>query len=171
MTMNETKNGSRSSRLKEWVGEEPTGRADTLQPDPVRGIYRSDSSTARELRIIPLAWATRTLWECAMPQEEIRAVLAANDPEIVRRHIELHREWLEERLAEQRRTLARVERLLAREIATRNERLPDGLPRTRSRDQPSDPNRGVRPSPFSPALASSPLREPYPRPANARGKV
>ena len=170
--MNEAKNGSRSSRLEEWVGEEPTGRADTLQPDPVRGIYRRDSSIARELRNIPVAWATRTLRELAMPRAEIRAVLAAGDPGIVRRHIELHREWLEERLAEQRRTLARVERLLAREIATRNERLPDGLPRTRSHDQPSDSNRnGVRPSPFGPAFASSPMREPYPRGANACGKV
>jgi hypothetical protein len=47
-----------------------------------------------------------------MPPEEIRAVLAAEDPVIVRRHLELHRERLEEGLAEERRTLSALERLL-----------------------------------------------------------
>jgi glutamate/tyrosine decarboxylase-like PLP-dependent enzyme len=56
------------------------------------------------------AWVTRTLRECAMPPQEIRAVLDAEDLETVRRHLELHREWLEERLAEHRRSLERVER-------------------------------------------------------------
>jgi len=47
-----------------------------------------------------------------MPPEEIRAVLGAGDPEIVRRHIELHVERLEERVARQRAILARVQREL-----------------------------------------------------------
>jgi hypothetical protein len=49
-----------------------------------------------------------------MPESEIRSVLRARDPEIVRRHVELHIERLEERLARQRRILHRVERRLSR---------------------------------------------------------
>jgi len=39
-------------------------------------------------------------------------VIDADDPELVRRHMELHREWLEERLADELRTLADLERFL-----------------------------------------------------------
>jgi len=81
----------------------------------------------RTSRSIPLeeregspAWAIETLRECAMSHEEIDAVLASDDPEIVRRHIELHRERLGERLAEQIRALSIVERVLRGAIATRN---------------------------------------------------
>jgi hypothetical protein len=49
-----------------------------------------------------------------MPEEEIRSVLDAKDPETVRRHVELHIERLEERLARQRRILRRIERRLSR---------------------------------------------------------
>jgi hypothetical protein len=47
-----------------------------------------------------------------MPVDEIRIVLTTRDRELVRRHLELHRERLEERLDDQRRKLAAVERLL-----------------------------------------------------------
>jgi len=70
-----------------------------------------------------LTWAIETLRACAMSREDIRAVVAAEDPEVVRRRVELHREWLGERLAEQRRTLARVERFLRGAIAERNVRV------------------------------------------------
>jgi len=43
-----------------------------------------------------------------MPFDEIRAVLTADDPEIVRRHLELHQERLAERYAEERRAVARL---------------------------------------------------------------
>ena len=43
-----------------------------------------------------------------MPLDEIRAVLTADDPEIVRRHLELHQERLAERYAEERRAVARL---------------------------------------------------------------
>lgn len=69
-----------------------------------------------------LAWAASTLSRQEMPREEIRAVLAAHDPETVRRYLELHRERLEERLAEQRRTLADLERFLTE--ATREPHQP-----------------------------------------------
>jgi hypothetical protein len=47
-----------------------------------------------------------------MSRDAVRAVLAADDPAVARRHLELHREWLRERLEEQVRTLDRVERAL-----------------------------------------------------------
>ena len=58
------------------------------------------------------------------PSEEIDAILGADDPELVRRYFELHRERLDERLADQRRALARLEQLLAARLigaATRSQ--------------------------------------------------
>ena len=60
-----------------------------------------------------IGWAINTLRDQGMPSEEIAAILGADDPVWVRRYLELHRERLEEHLADQRRTLARLERLLA----------------------------------------------------------
>jgi len=48
-----------------------------------------------------------------MPPQEIRAILAAGDPLVVPRLLELHRERLEEWLEEQERLLAHIERRLA----------------------------------------------------------
>jgi hypothetical protein len=48
-----------------------------------------------------------------MPPEEIRVVLVTDDPRMVRRHLELHRERLMEELIDRRLTLAALERELA----------------------------------------------------------
>ena len=56
-----------------------------------------------------------------MPAEEIRAVLAADDPLLVRRLLELHRERLGEWLEEQRSLLDRIEGALAVEGASRGQ--------------------------------------------------
>jgi hypothetical protein len=41
----------------------------------------------------PITWTERTL-ECqGMPPEEIDSILATDDPEVVRRYLEVHREW------------------------------------------------------------------------------
>jgi hypothetical protein len=69
-----------------------------------------------------LAWAAGTLRLCDMPPEEVGAVLTADDPEIVRRFLELHRERLEEEVVERSRTLATLERYLIEEILERNQR-------------------------------------------------
>ena len=53
-----------------------------------------------------------TLREQGMPAAELQAILRSDDPVIVRRYLELHRERLEERLAEQVRALERLERQL-----------------------------------------------------------
>ena len=51
----------------------------------------------------------RRLRRQRMPMEEIRAVLTADDPVLVRRYVELHSERLDEWVAEQRRFLANLE--------------------------------------------------------------
>jgi hypothetical protein len=56
--------------------------------------------------------AAVTLRRAEMPRAEIRAILAADDPGVVRRYLELHRERLEEELADRRRILVSVERSL-----------------------------------------------------------
>lgn len=58
---------------------------------------------------ITAAAARRILRRQGMPSREIRAVLAANDPLVVRRLLELHRERLEEWLEVQQRLLANIE--------------------------------------------------------------
>jgi hypothetical protein len=59
-----------------------------------------------------IAWAIQTLSDQAMPTEEIGAILSSDDPVVVRRYLELHRERLEERLADQQYSLALLESLL-----------------------------------------------------------
>ena len=68
------------------------------------------------------SWAGGVLRRQLMPPDEVVAVLEAEDPEQIRRHLELHAERLHERLVEQLRTLSRLERLLLVEI----EREADG---------------------------------------------
>jgi hypothetical protein len=64
---------------------------------------------------ITAAAARRILRGQGMPSREIRAVMTADDPLLVRRLLELHRERLEEWLEEQRRLAARIERSLVDE--------------------------------------------------------
>jgi hypothetical protein len=47
-----------------------------------------------------------------MPPEDVRALVAAGDPVVVHRYIELHGERLAERLADRLQTLVRLERTL-----------------------------------------------------------
>jgi DNA-binding transcriptional MerR regulator len=67
--------------------------------------------------------ARRILRGQGMPPQEIRAVLRADDPLVVRRLLELHRERLRERLEEQRRLVAMIERSLVIERGT----VPSGV--------------------------------------------
>lgn len=52
------------------------------------------------------------LQQQGMPLKEVVAVIGATDFDVVHRYMELHVERLEERFAEQRRTLAVIEKLL-----------------------------------------------------------
>lgn len=69
----------------------------------------------------PQAWATWTLLRQGVPADEVRRIVGAGDREIVRRHLELHRERPAERLEDDLRAVAAVERLLAHVIDERNE--------------------------------------------------
>ena len=62
--------------------------------------------------------AEDVLRRCQMPLDEIRWVLTADDPAVVHMILELHRERLEEELAERRKALGELEaRLTERPIA------------------------------------------------------
>ena len=54
------------------------------------------------------------LRRCQMPEDEIRWVLTADDPAVVHMVLELHRERLEEELAERRKALGELEAHLGR---------------------------------------------------------
>ena len=58
------------------------------------------------------AWAIRALFDQGMPWAEIGSILGSDDPALVRRTLELHRERLEEHLAEQRAELDRIQPLI-----------------------------------------------------------
>ena len=58
------------------------------------------------------SWAEQALRRHGMPKDEIRAVLTARDPRIVRRYLELHRERLQELLDDKLRTLGALETVL-----------------------------------------------------------
>lgn len=51
-----------------------------------------------------------------MPPDEVDAVVAADQPVIVHRYLELHRERLQERLADQVRMLEHLEGVLSQEL-------------------------------------------------------
>jgi hypothetical protein len=55
------------------------------------------------------AGAADVLRCCQMPEDEIRWVLSADDPAVVHMILELHRERLEEELAERRKPLGEIE--------------------------------------------------------------
>lgn len=58
----------------------------------------------------------RALLRQDMPFGEVRAVLDSDDPAIVRRYLELHRERVEEQIVERRRALDMVERTLVERL-------------------------------------------------------
>jgi hypothetical protein len=53
--------------------------------------------------------AADVLRRCQMPEDEIRWALTADDPAVVHMILELHRERLEEELAERRKALGKLE--------------------------------------------------------------
>ena len=68
----------------------------------------------------PANWAERVLARQDMPPNEISAILATDEPEMVRRYLELHRERLEERLADRLREVDAIQaQLLAMQPSAR----------------------------------------------------
>lgn len=107
---------------------------DQLDPSTTRAdaILPSHEGAADPIGREAIAFAVRTLRRQQMPLKEISAVIDADDPKLVRRHLALHREWLEERLADELRTLAGVERFLVRALVSLRESPPDRLSACRS---------------------------------------
>jgi hypothetical protein len=64
----------------------------------------------------PNSKAARALLRQDMPLGEVRAVLETADPAVVHRYLELHRERLEEQIADRRRVLDAVERMLTENL-------------------------------------------------------
>jgi hypothetical protein len=56
-----------------------------------------------------------------MPEDEVRWVLTADDPAVIHMILELHRERLEEELAERRMRLQELELVLAAEAAAQRQ--------------------------------------------------
>jgi hypothetical protein len=69
----------------------------------------------------PIVETVAALRALEMPAHEIRLVATADDPDVVRRHFELHRERLEERLASRIHSLDEIEREL---VTAARRRLP-----------------------------------------------
>ena len=63
---------------------------------------------------IETARIVATLRRQRMPEEEVRAVVTAEDPVVVHRYLELHAERLDEWAREQRAMLTSLERSLLR---------------------------------------------------------
>jgi hypothetical protein len=61
-----------------------------------------------------VAWAERVLREQEMPADELRVVLTSADRDLVRRHLDLHMERLDEWLDSQKRRVEVVGRILTR---------------------------------------------------------
>lgn len=71
-------------------------------------------------------WWMEVLGRKGMPMREIRAIVASRDPVVVRQHLELHRERLDEELALQRRVLERIQQALTARPAAPDERADAG---------------------------------------------
>ena len=72
----------------------------------------------------PVGWddllsAAHELRRLGMPPTEIHTVLVTNDQDVVRRHMELHRERLREGLADEVATVGRIEASLNEAIRSR----------------------------------------------------
>lgn len=70
-----------------------------------------------------LAGAAVALRRQRMPRDEIAAVLTTDDPQVVRRHLELHRERTAEWLDDAQRALSAIEAFLAGTAAHRRRLL------------------------------------------------
>lgn len=103
----------------EAISQELSRQVHDLQPHDRDPLVGQASSATRASGVPPLIWATSKLLASAMPRSEIRAILRTDDPDVVRRHMELHLERMDEQHAERRRSLSRAGRLLSLNSARR----------------------------------------------------
>lgn len=79
---------------------------------PGTSIADEVSQHMRAIERDPRTEAASALRRQGMAPEDVAGILAEGDPAVVRRHLELHREVLAERLDEELRTVNRIERAL-----------------------------------------------------------
>jgi hypothetical protein len=79
--------------------EKTTGSTELL--DPGHGTWS-----------VAVTWAEKVLREQAMPADELRTVLPSEDRALVRRHLDLHLERLDERVASEKRRVELVRLIL-----------------------------------------------------------
>ena len=84
----------------------------------------------------PSSKAARALLRQDMPLGEVRAVLEAADPAVVHRYLELHHERLEEQIAERRRVLDAVERMLVESLVANDNAKISAGPRDPAQPSP-----------------------------------
>jgi hypothetical protein len=72
----------------------------------------NSSVDIEDMRSRGIRRAATVLRDQGMPSDELDVVLTTPDHELVRRHLELHVERLEERLTAQRRMVAEIEKIL-----------------------------------------------------------
>jgi hypothetical protein len=83
-----------------------------LAPDAASPLRRGQRTRSRRM-----AWAETLLREQDMPANELRVVLTSSDRELIRHHLELHLERLEERLVSQKQDVEAIGRILEGRLA------------------------------------------------------
>jgi hypothetical protein len=86
------------------------------------GAGRSSRRTGDPVDWDNLLSAAHQLQRLGMPPTEIHTVLVTDDPDVVRRLMELHRERLQERLADEVARVGRIEASLSDAIPARSAR-------------------------------------------------
>jgi len=87
-----------------------------------RSVHEPANHTFDPERRVPsgsIAWAEMVLRDQGMLPDELRIVTTTADRELVRRHVELHLERLEEWLITQRRSVAAADRILTQAAGAR----------------------------------------------------
>jgi hypothetical protein len=108
-TVSESMTSAVEGGLKGEEDVSPSGGGD--MHTPTRGLADTldEARSERDHESVSVAWVADILRDQRMPRDEIEVVLTTDDPILVHRHIELHRERLEEWFDIQRRTLAALE--------------------------------------------------------------
>ena len=104
--------GAREMRIDRFSTRAASAPASGSDPNGERAVVPRTAQAARDV----LTSVVGTLLDMGMPSHEIAAMVAADQPVVVHRYLELHRERLAEQLAYQLQILARIEGILTRAI-------------------------------------------------------
>jgi hypothetical protein len=88
-----------------------------LAPDAASPLRRGRRTGSRRVAWAEVAWAETVLREQDMPADELRVVLTSSDRELIRHHLELHLERLDERLVSQKQDVEAIGRILGGRLA------------------------------------------------------